>query len=85
MGETRPNSKGLQGRKGLDPQKVKNEIFRALNDPAVSKDLVALADEILDRKRQKTVGNAGGETGRNLIRLNAKAMGFWKEYEKQKT
>jgi len=21
-------------------------------------------------------------TGKNLVRLNAKAMGFWKEYEK---
>jgi hypothetical protein len=23
-------------------------------------------------------------SGKNLIRLNAKAMGFWREYEKQK-
>jgi hypothetical protein len=66
--------------KGLDPQRVKQDIQRALADPTLSKDLEALADEILDRKRQKKTGGAG----RNLVRLNAKAMGFWKEYERQK-
>ena len=40
-------------RKGLDPQKVKQDILRALADPALSKDLLSIADEVLDKKRQK--------------------------------
>jgi hypothetical protein len=76
-----PLSAAAARTKGLDPQRVKQDIIRALADPSLSKDLEAIADEILDRKRQKS---SGGGSGRNLVRLNAKAMGFWKEYEKQK-
>lgn len=84
------NAKGSSGtqstKKGLDPQKVKSDIIKALSDPGTSKDLIAVADEILERKRQKvTQSLAGGGdrgTARNLVRLNAKAMGLWKEYEK---
>ena len=49
------NAKGSNGiqstKKGLDPQKVKSDISKALADPGTSKDLIAVADEILDRKR----------------------------------
>lgn len=76
---------GGQPRKNLDPQKVKTDIVRALNDPTFSKDLVSLADEIIEKKRLKALNSAGGPDGRNLVRLNAKAMGLWKEYEREKT
>ena len=69
-------------KKGFDPQRIKSDITKALADPAFSKDLVALADEILDKKKQKS--KLSCNSGRNLVRLNARAMGFWKEYEKQK-
>ena len=62
---------------------MKADILKALADPTLSKDIVALADEILEKKRLKTAQNSA-LSGRNLVRLNAKAMGFWKEYEKQK-
>jgi hypothetical protein len=55
---------------------------KALADPGLSKDLIILADELLEKKKQKLALIAS--TGKNLVRLNAKAMGFWKEYEKQK-
>lgn len=76
-----------RSRKGLDPQKVKQDIMRALADPTLSKDLVSMADEILEKKRirQSSGGPGGGMNQRNLVRLNAKAMGFWKEYERQKS
>jgi Cdc6-like AAA superfamily ATPase len=41
-------------RKGLDPQKVKSDINKALADPSISKDLIAVAEEILEKKRVKT-------------------------------
>jgi hypothetical protein len=37
----------------LDPQKLKADIQKALADPAVSKDLVNLADDVLEKKRLK--------------------------------
>jgi hypothetical protein len=62
---------------------VKNDIIRAIADPAMSKEISALTDELIENKRLKML-QSGNLSGRNLVLLNAKAMGFWKEYEKQK-
>jgi hypothetical protein len=44
-----PNS--VYAKKGLDPVKVKQDIVKALADPGLSKDIVILADELLEKKR----------------------------------
>ena len=45
---TAKGSSGTQStKKGLDPQKVKSDIIKALSDPGTSKDLIAVAEEIL--------------------------------------
>ena len=49
----------------------------------MSKEISALTDELIENKRLKML-QSGNLSGINLVLLNAKAMGFWKEYEKQK-
>jgi len=34
---------------------VKTDIAKALNDPGFTKELVSLADEIIEKKKQRTV------------------------------
>ena len=48
-----PKSTRMGAPKILDPQKLKADIQKALADPAVSKDLVNLADDVLEKKRLK--------------------------------
>lgn len=40
-------------RKGFDPQRVKNDILRAIADPAMSKEISMLTDELIENKRLK--------------------------------
>lgn len=48
-GAQNPNS--VYAKKGLDPVKVKQDIVKALADPGLSKDIVVLADELLEKRR----------------------------------
>ncbi len=59
---------------------MKNDITKALNDPVLSKDIVNLAEEVLEKKRLKN--SQLNNNGKNLVRLNAKAMPYWREFEK---
>jgi len=74
------NRPGAQ--KILDPQKIKADIQKALADPAISKDLVNLAEDVLEKKRLKVASMT--QNGKNLVRLNAKAMAYWRDYEREK-
>jgi hypothetical protein len=45
------NQNSIYVKKGVDPVRVKQDIVKALADPGLSKDIVLLADELLERKR----------------------------------
>ena len=45
------NQNSIYVKKGVDPARVKQDIVKALADPGLSKDIVQLADELLERKR----------------------------------
>ena len=77
-----PKTTRMQSEKPLDPQKVKADIQKALADPALSKEIVNLADDVLERKRLKLAQLTSN--GKNLVRLNAKAVGVWREFEREK-
>lgn len=45
------NQNSAYAKKGLDPVKVKQDIVKALADPGLSKEIIGLADELLEKKK----------------------------------
>jgi hypothetical protein len=45
------NKNSIYVKKGIDPVRVKQDIIKALVDPGLTKEIVSLADELIEKKK----------------------------------
>ncbi|CDW81431.1 UNKNOWN [Stylonychia lemnae] len=68
-------------KKGFE-MRIKYEVQRCLNDPAIYKDMIQQMTELQQSRKLKSAAHS--KRSKNMIKLNKKTMGIWDEFQMQK-